>query len=76
MKKWQPIETAPKDGTEILIRGHRGAVFIAKWHTDRFGASAFCEHMNDAPVVSPTHWMPLPDPPSLSQGREDQEKRT
>jgi hypothetical protein len=60
---WQPIETAPKDGTPILgfmpsddfspITG----IEVIWWD---FGAWLMgCE----AVIDHPTHWMPLPDPP-------------
>lgn len=73
---WQPIETAPKDGTWILITGGEG-----NWpDTDEVApvVSAFCEknyHGEDtwhycfweggwySMYENPTHWMPLPPLP-------------
>lgn len=62
--QWQPIETAPKDGTEILAYGRKqdGAYFVAFEYGDWWCAGpwdeGWCE-LNHAP----THWMPLPEPP-------------
>jgi hypothetical protein len=37
MSEWQPIETAPKDGTSVLVM-FRGLMFVAEfvpiWHPD------------------------------------------
>jgi hypothetical protein len=62
---WQPIETAPRDGTEIIAasiysvrdRPRVWNVYLtcgdaAGWVTTRGGKAA------------PTHWMPLPEPPA------------
>lgn len=69
---WQPIDTAPKDGTRVLI-AHEGVVDIAEfvattasqpephWLVVQFNCYEFAE------IVSPdeaTHWMPLPKPPA------------
>jgi phage FluMu protein Com len=63
--EWQPIETAPKDGTEVLLCDARfedaavgAAMFIAgAWR---------CYYPHDGGIESvwpsPTHWMPLPAP--------------
>ncbi len=75
MSSWRTIETAPKDGQFLAFEmcalnygpnyeGQRvPRVFICNWWkgdthnradwTDNHGGYAF-----------PTHWMPLPDPPS------------
>lgn len=66
---WQPIETAPKDGTEIII-GHdkKGWRTVARWLDDGEG---FFEVNNDPSdswgwgSMMPTHWQPLPSPPAL-----------
>ena len=62
--EWQPIETAPKDGTRILVKGD--CTIVAGW---QFIYSADCYGwaiVNDAwmPERIATHWMPLPTPPS------------
>lgn len=66
MSEWQPIETAPKDGTPILVAcpySSGVAVENVRW-IDRPRARGWRFH-NYGPAlgVQPTHWMPLPEPP-------------
>ncbi|MGZ8258585.1 MAG: DUF551 domain-containing protein [Methylotenera sp.] len=61
--KWQSIDTAPKDGTEILIcSGIIYDVGICYWRDDNVmtGWTWGCEKAFN----NPSHWMPLPSPPS------------
>lgn len=76
--EWQPIETAPKDGTRIDIWAINHSLFNkpgsriidAYWGrvSDWMGrerddwVGAASEH------IEPTHWRPLPAPPALSKG--------
>lgn len=72
---WQPIETAPKDGTLILIYEKvtpRGAdvdfrVWITYWHSDGEWRSATCA--NSVETFEPNYWMPLPKPPIPKEGK-------
>jgi hypothetical protein len=63
---WQPIETAPKDGTEILAYSPRdyAGIFKTAWRpTDCPGWGSIdscCAYYVD---MEATHWMPLPEPP-------------
>ena len=60
MSDWQPIETAPKDGTRILVSWTFGGWNIARCLTP----SGRWMTQYDRPLaVQPTHWMPLPEPP-------------
>jgi hypothetical protein len=82
---WRPIETAPKDGTEVWLFGtsesspfsrpHIGCEDreVAYWHAGGW-KSAWC----DGWVVEPSHWQPLPAPPSrtpLNVGEGSQEAK-
>lgn len=66
--KWQPIDSAPRDGARILVSGRladdRTWVYgIAEWR-DEFG-----KHVEPGSLtVGWTHWLPLPPPPG-DQGR-------
>lgn len=72
--KWQPIETAPKDGSRIML-GNKFGVWMADWRSvyqsgyrpDNPWASAMLNHdhikYRPAAYWPPTHWMPLPEPP-------------
>jgi hypothetical protein len=58
---WQPIETAPKDGTAVL-----------GWDKDEgsdvmhFREGLWMQRVDDACWVrTPTHWRPLPPPPEV-----------
>lgn len=56
--EWQPIETAPKDGTPVLVA-------TAFWVRDAYWSHAFEGwYSNHSAVPPPTHWMPLPPPPA------------
>lgn len=76
---WQPIETAPKDGTTILItrememfgwvRGYATYQTISGigggWVSHGFGV------FGELGLGNPTHWMPLPDPPAVIRAGEE-----
>lgn len=60
---WQPIETAPKDGTRILLWGDLpdwdGCFYEVGYWDESIGGFT-CD-------VEPTHWQPLPKPPAIQQ---------
>tara|TARA_Y100000310_G_scaffold345377_1_gene464284 strand:- start:4079 stop:4309 length:231 start_codon:yes stop_codon:yes gene_type:complete len=67
---WQSIETAPKDGTMVLVwwpcwSDH--AVVAA--YSPKVGSWWAHEQLADE-NPEPTHWMPLPIPPSESEAQE------
>lgn len=67
---WQPIETAPKDGTVILITTRDWladaslplvpARWIAVGHETGWVDSSRDPRYDWCPLLSPTHWMPIP----------------
>lgn len=71
---WRPIDSAPKDGTPILCftpdQSEFGFIDTSKieilwWASD--------EWQNDCDDVffQPTHWMPLPNPPTKLEQKND-----
>lgn len=94
VEKWLPIETAPKDGTEILAYSEPGCTnvmlvrhiamvdFLTEAEIEKFADDGASLEMLEEPdwfaadfVVGdrlspdcyPTHWMPLPEIPSLQR---------
>ena len=74
---WKPIETAPKDRTEVLITcaGKGMIVCIGRWVSPDARLEheppdeawwLICRHDHGKSYSSgmrPTHWMPIPTPP-------------
>jgi len=71
--EWQPIESAPKDGTQVII-ALNGIALVS--HYDcveriRNGKTEFKYEAWSLPLhlalerdASPTHWMPIPKVPA------------
>jgi hypothetical protein len=59
--KWQPISSAPKDGTRILVfeadEDTGETVRVSRWRNDTIPAGW-------AGGERPSHWLPLPLPPN------------
>ena len=75
--KWQPIATVPRDGTLILLSGGRSdqdkyvgkwmhfPIVTARWWDKWIVALADADgDIVAAEYEAPTHWMPLPEPPT------------
>lgn len=61
--QWRPIEEAPKDGTEFIAYRPDAGVFTASYDPEQ--ECWFANHgYEDITDDQPTHWMPLPPPPS------------
>jgi hypothetical protein len=64
--QWQPIETAPKDGAWVicLVGGDaiEGVMRNGRWNYISLNSHGCGCCGDDDP--EPTHWMPLPAPPS------------
>lgn len=56
---WQPIDSAPRDGTAVLLGEYRDGewqwIFDDHWSV---GADCWCDA-----TLPPTHWRPLPPAP-------------
>ncbi len=73
MTDWQPIATAPKDGTPIQIAVAGSGLTTGVHWVKRRVLSAYFNAQGNSWVVEGqwaknvpakiTHWMPLPDPP-------------
>ena len=81
VSEWQPIETAPKDGTAILVCWAFNSEGPIRWEEDPATAGVFvqvaswcgaeewvvyCSMVQDPRLhFNPTHWMALPDAPTV-----------
>ena len=67
MSEWQPIETAPRDGTEVLVIENH-----PKFNDGIYAVVVFVNtdwvEMNGGNIKNFTfsHWMPLPAPPKAT----------
>ena len=80
MSEWQPIETAPKDRTEVIIFGLWAGEITGRERTPGIFLASYCGPGGDfdgydwsvsggdayASWAKPTHWMPLPEPPKAA----------
>lgn len=72
MTQWQPINTAPKDGTVVVLFERCGEPFTARYRGKWLPITYHLEADGswwDAPFIRSnfnpahiTHWMPLPPP--------------
>ena len=84
-RQWQPIETAPKDGRDLLLWETGSYVpFVGAWRDGRRpGWRCDTEHYDtdgNACVISKlwqegvTHWMPLPPPIDAARSAQEPAK--
>jgi hypothetical protein len=76
---WQPISSAPRDGTMILVypssnwvEGTKGDYEVTCWDVD-FGCWMLSAIPDD--YAGPTHWMPLPSTPVLPAPEREKESQ-
>ena len=65
MTDWKPIESAPRDGTPVLVwlkKTSLGSHVHAAMLRPKGKPSTIGHHFQ-FDVGEPTHWMPIPDPP-------------
>ena len=60
---WQPIETAPRDGTTVLLWLVDGQMMIDGEYAIQGFHSARAWRTEFHVTAEPTHWQPLPTPP-------------
>lgn len=65
---WRPIESAPRDGTDIIVyRPNFSGDYIPQVGVDYWGVkSPQCWRKSNS-HTQPTHWQPLPLPPTKGE---------
>lgn len=65
--EWQPIETAPKDGTDVLlwtaVQGTGIYIAVTGYFCEVDDAWCATVAAGYSSFINPTNWMPLPAPP-------------
>lgn len=68
---WQPMKTAPKNGRAVLLyeTTYGGKCYVMIGHyANGWVADSEMYWSEDGPEhcsICPTHWMPLPEPPTI-----------
>ncbi len=57
-ERWRPIESAPRDGRAVILAHMGGKPYIGKWCHDTWVDERGLSR-------GPSHWRPLPAPPTL-----------
>lgn len=60
VQRWRPIETAPTDGSEVIVYVPRRLGHLIAGARNTTGLQWWSRNLGD---LKPTHWMPLPEPP-------------
>ena len=63
MSEWQTIDTAPQDGTEVLLYCPQEPGDDEPVTLGLFERGEWCALQEHWPQLFPTHWMPKPEPP-------------
>ena len=71
MSEWQPIETAPKDATNIMLWEMSFDQCVIGYGTKL--SKHLTESSTDHVLRFCTHWMPLPAPPEDSTNKTNKE---
>ncbi len=75
---WQEIASAPKDGTRLLLARKQvmsGELTVVSGHWNSGGAMHMPHWSTCANIHDWTHWMPLPDPPSVAPRQEQEQEK-
>ena len=71
MTEWKTIDSAPRDGTHILVIRYpattRPPINKVWWGTARMANSGWNISSRRPLSYEPTHWMPLPQPPKVKE---------
>lgn len=70
MSEWQPIETAPKDGTRVAVKFENGYENEANYQTTYGGEWHVASFRHLPWSKTPAYWMPLPAPPNNQVERQ------
>lgn len=62
MTTWQPMETAPKDGTRFLVSNGYAVCGIRSWCGQPGAVDAWSDEWKGIWVTEPDRWQPLPEP--------------
>ena len=63
-REWQPIETAPRDGSWVLVHERQEVPMVARWYLGGWQN----EDGYEPAECDITHWQPLPAPPEADHG--------
>lgn len=71
MGEWLPIETAPRDGSPVLLVNRAKNIAVGMWLSSGHWAGWVLRGGSEPNTFfnthhGPTHWQPLPEPPPKS----------
>ncbi len=74
-KKWQTMDTSPRDGSRVLLYFENGTMAVAHHHYAKNTNWGYWDISDPADFensfdleIGPTHWRPLPKPPRAYDG--------